>query len=116
MLSLASFTHGYYISEKPSVTFTCSRSNKVIQSDDFTCICRGEGGNPPAEVTWFKEGKQIGEIGTKNQTLFLSNVDGKSSGTYTCEAQSYPSDEFIDEKSIVVEVVCKYDSYSSLHS
>ena len=98
----------HYISEKPNVTFTCSRRNEVNEGDHFICVCRGEDGRPPADVAWFNDGKQIGKMGKENQTLTLSKVNEIASETYKCKAQSYPSDEYIDEKSIVVEVNCKY--------
>jgi hypothetical protein len=85
------------------VNIECLRFTALDEGDDFTCVCRGEGGNPPADVTWYKDGVQIGE-----QTLALSNVNGTASGTYKCVAQSYT---LTNETSIEVNVTlnCKYD-------
>ncbi len=97
----------HYISEKPNVAFSCFRRNKVNEGDDFTCVCRGEGNYPPANVTWYKDGAQIGRTRKENQTLTLSNVNGTQNGTCKCEARSYPSDEFLDAKYMEVRLNCK---------
>ncbi len=93
------------------MTFSCPRSNDVNEGNDFTCVCRDEGGRPPANVTWSKDGKQIGGIGKESQTLTLSNANGTHNGNYTCEARSVKTnDEFVDQKYIEVTVIpnCKY--------
>jgi hypothetical protein len=92
------------------VTFSCSSPETVNEGDDFKCACRGEGGNPPADVTWYtKDGVQIGETGKEEQTLTLNNVNGTDNGTYKCVAQSHIN--ATDEKSIeiIVKLNCKYD-------
>ncbi len=91
------------------MTINCSSLIKLIEGDDFTCVCRGEGGNPPANVTWFRNGRQFGEIRTENNTLTRTNVDETDNVTYTCFAQSYADPMFDDSKSVVVQVKCKYD-------
>jgi hypothetical protein len=88
-----------FISVAPTVTINCSSSITLYEGDNFTCVCRGEGGNPPADVTWYKDGVQIGGTGKEEQTLTLSNVDGTDTGTYKCVAQSY-THATPDEKSI----------------
>ncbi len=95
---------------KPNVTINCSSSIKLNEGDDFTCLCRGEGGNPPANVTWYRNGIQFGETRTGNNTLTRTNVDEADNATYTCLAQSFPKHAmFGDSKSVVVQVKCKYD-------
>ncbi|CAB3998864.1 limbic system-associated membrane -like [Paramuricea clavata] len=54
-----------FIAEKPTVTLTCSSPVILNKGDDFTCECRGPGGNPPASVTWYKDGKKIDRTGTE---------------------------------------------------
>ena len=88
----------------------CSSPIKLNESDDVICLCRGEGGNPPANVTWSKDDNQIGGIGTENKTLILNNVNGTHNGTYKCEARSYVNDDYVDAKYIDVLVRCKYIS------
>ncbi len=92
------------------MTFTCLSLNEVNEGDNFTCVCKGEGGNPPANVTWYKDGVQIGETGKENETLTLINVNETSNGIYKCEARSYINDSFVDKKSIklVVRKLSKY--------
>ena len=92
------------ISERPSVSINCSNLNTVNEGDDFSCGCKGEGGNPPANVTWYKDDRQIGGTGKKEQTLNLSNIDNTASGTYTCVTQSHA---LKDQKTIKLIVYCK---------
>jgi hypothetical protein len=86
----------------------------VNEGVDFTCVCRGEGGNPPANVTWYKDGVQIGGTGKEEQTLTLSDISRTNRGTYECEARSHTDDRFADKKSIEVDINCKYLSSESL--
>ncbi len=92
------------------MTFSCSSSFTVGEGDNVACVCRGEGGNPPADVTWFKDGVQIGENGKGEQILTLSNVSRTENGTYKCVAQSDTKSSYIDTKSIeiIVRRKCKY--------
>ncbi len=89
----------------PTVTLSCSSPVTVNESDNVTCVCRGEGGNPPSDVTWFKDGTPIGETGTENQTLTLRNVSGTDMGTYVCKAQSHTQ---VDEIQTKMNVNCEY--------
>ena len=86
----------------------CSSSVTLDEGDDVTCVCTGEGSNPPANVTWFKNNKKFGETKKLNNTLTLSNVKRTATGTYTCEARSHTNDSFKDEESIKLIVNCKY--------
>ena len=89
---------------------TCSSPVRVVEGNNLTCECQGQGGNPPANVTWFKDDIQIGETGKEEQTLTLSNVSAADSGTYQCVAESYPDAKFKDEGliTVVVKLKCKY--------
>lgn len=81
----------------------------VSQSDNFVCKCEGKEGNPPANVTWYNNGKQI--VAARNikeeAVLSLSNVDKDKGGTYRCEAKS--SERAKNEISIQLIVNCKYN-------
>ena len=90
--------------EKPTVTVSCSSLITTIESDNVTCVCRGKGGNPPANVTWYKDGVQIAASEKNERILNLHDVDKADSGTYKCIARSYT---LTDEKSIEVMVYCK---------
>ena len=89
---------------QPTVTI-CSRTITINEGDYVTCLCKGEGGNPPANVSWFKDDVRIGETGTEEQVLTLSNVNKTASGWYKCVAKSY---NLSDETSLEVIVNCKY--------
>ena len=82
------------------MTFSCSSLLTVDEGDNVTCVCKGQGGNPPANVTWYKDGNKIGGTAEKQKTLTLNNVDRKASGTYKCLAQSHT---LKDEK--VIEII-----------
>ena len=87
------------------MTLSCSSPVTLNEGDDVTCECRGEGGNPPADVTWYRDAKKIGETKKKNNTLSLSNVDKRASGTYKCEAKSFT---LMVQKSTEIIVYCKF--------
>ncbi|XP_028413750.1 limbic system-associated membrane protein-like [Dendronephthya gigantea] len=77
-----------YIAVTASVSVGCFHYNTVNTSDEFSCVCRGEGGNPPAKITWYK-GNKIMATGIVEAKLKLSNVDKDDSGNYTCVAESH---------------------------
>ena len=90
------------------MTINCSSPITVDEDHDLICLCKGENGNPPADVIWYdKNDNPIGQKEKEEKILVLRNVTGADSGTYTCKAQSYT---LIDEKSIEVKVLlnCKY--------
>ena len=82
----------------------CSSSIILIENDGVTCVCAGEDGNPPANVTWYKDDVQFGETENEENILTLSNVNGTASGTYKCVARSH---SLTDERSIKIVVYCK---------
>ena len=89
----------------------CSSPITVNEGDNVSCTCQGQGGNPPADVTWYKDNRKIGRTGKEEKTLTLTNVTNKKDhGSYKCVAQSYPNEMFQDE--VIVEVLvrpyCKY--------
>ena len=84
----------------------CSSPVMIGESGNLTCECRGEGGNPPANVTWYKDEKQISETRYVRSILNLTDVSEKDSGTYKCVVQSYT---LKDESSI--DVIARYSKY-----
>ena len=98
----------FYISGKPTVTINCSSPITVKEDDDLICLCKGENGNPPADVIWYdKNSNVIGQKEKENKIFVLKSVTAADSRTYTCKAQSHT---LMDEKSIEVKVSlnCKY--------
>ncbi len=95
------------ISVTPMVTVNCSSPITLDIREGYACECKGEGGNPPADVTWYKGNKQKGGTGKEEQILSLTNVDKNYSGTYTCEAKSHEQSK--NETSIEFIVNCKYN-------
>ena len=94
-----------FILEQPiAVIINCPSPVKINESENLTCECRGECGNPPANVTWYKDGEQIG-TGYETNILSLLDVNEEDSGTYKCVVQSYT---LKDEKSVKVIVYRKY--------
>ena len=91
------------------MTLNCSSRVALNEGDNFTCLCESDGGNPPANVTWYKDGVMFGEVGTENQILKLLSVGKSESGTYKCVASSFPHKSYTREKSVQVLVPCKYD-------
>ena len=74
----------------------CTRRITLNKIDEVTCVCRGEGGVPPANVTWFKNGEKFGETEKLKNALTLSNFNGTANGTYKCEARSHTNNSFKD--------------------
>jgi hypothetical protein len=96
------------------VTINCPSHITLNEGDGFTCVCTSEGRNPPANLTWYKYGKQIGNASYGENRLTLINVNKNNNGIITCKAQSYT---LKDEKSIEVKVRlnCKYMIYNLKH-
>ena len=69
----------------------------VNVGDNITCLCKEKGGFPPANVTWYKDNTQIGDIKKGQNALILNNVDRTYSGTYKCVGQNHA---FTDEKKV----------------
>ena len=88
------------------MTINCSDPTTINEGDDFTGVCQSEGGNPPANLTWCKDGVQIDSTSFGENILTLTNVNKQDSGRYACKAQSYT---LVDEKSCGIIVHCKYD-------
>ena len=75
------------IAVTPKMKIECSKPTTINKGEDFTCVCRGEDGNPPASVTWFNEGgEKVSKTEKEMATLALSNVDKNDSGKYKCKA------------------------------
>ena len=90
----------------PIATVDCFSLTTVNQSDNFTCKCKETDGNPPADVTWYKDNKKIvGATGKEEAILVLSGVNKDDNGTYRCEARSHGRAK--NETSVKLIVNCK---------
>ena len=84
------------------MTINCSSLITVDEDDDLTCLCKGENGNPPADLIWYdKSDNPIGQKEKEQKTLVIRSVTEGDNGSYTCKAQSHT---LMDEKSIDVKV------------
>ena len=84
----------------------------MIEGDNFVCECKGIDGNPPADVTWYKDNTKIGDTGKEKAILSLSNVGKDNNGTYTCKAKS-GIEKAKNRTSINLIVNCEYNSCRS---
>ena len=98
-----------YILVTPKIALNCSSPTTVNQADYFACECKRTDGNPPADVTWFKDNTRI-VTGKDVANLVLSNVDKDDSGTYRCVAKSHKKAK--NETSFEFIVIRKYNRHS----
>ena len=90
----------------PIISVNCSSLTTVNQSDYFACECKGTDGNPPANVTWFKDNTLQTVTGKEEAILRFTDVDKDDSGTYRCEAKSH--EEAKNETFMELIVNCEY--------
>ncbi|XP_046857384.1 opioid-binding protein/cell adhesion molecule-like [Xenia sp. Carnegie-2017] len=75
-----------FIAVAPKIYINCSSTTTLNVSDYFSCECKGEDGNPPAVVTWYKGNGRI-ISGEGMATLTIARVDRDDNGLYRCEAK-----------------------------
>ena len=75
------------ILETPKISVNGSSPTTIKQGDYFACECKGTDGNPPADVTWYRDNTKI-VTGKENAILRFPNIDSYDSGTYICKAKS----------------------------
>ena len=98
------------ISEKPTATLNCPDITTLNEGNDFSGYVQEKNGNPPANITWFKNDKKIGETRKKEQLLTLNDVDNTDSGPYKCVAESYPHEDYQDRRTLGILVNCMHIS------
>ena len=100
------FLHGFfYFLVRPRISVNCPSVTTVNQSDYFACECTGTGGNPLADVTWYKDGRNVSITRKEQATFVLPSIDKDDNGTYTCVARS---EDKSNETSVEIIVSCKY--------
>lgn len=86
------------------MSISCSGSITAIEGDRILCACKEEVGNPPSNLTWYKNGKKFGVTTKKENRLVRNELKRDGSGTFKCVAQS---EKLADEKSFQLSVLCK---------
>ena len=77
------------------------------EGDEFACMRRSKGDNPPVDVTWYKGNERIA-AGKEEAILRFSNVKKEDNGTYKCEVKRH------DEAKIeIIELIvnCMYNGF-----
>ena len=54
----------------------------------FTCLCKGIGGTPPARISWFKNGEKIKGPGYLQTKLVKDDFVKAGDGVYYCNSTS----------------------------
>ncbi|CAM4445773.1 unnamed protein product [Leuciscus chuanchicus] len=67
-----------------SVSVSISPSGVIVEGDSVTLNCTSDS-NPPAEISWFKGGRNILQSG---ETYNITNIKSESSGDYHCSARN----------------------------
>ncbi|CAM4463254.1 unnamed protein product [Leuciscus chuanchicus] len=65
-----------------NVSVSISPSGVIVEGDSVTLNCISDS-NPPAEISWFKGGRNILQSG---ETYSITNIKSESSGDYHCSA------------------------------
>ena len=95
------------------MAINCSNPTTANQSEYFACECKGTGGNPPADVTWYKDNRNVSATGKEKAILRLTNISKNDSGTYICEAKS-GIEEAKNKTEFGLIVNCKYIDHRSI--
>ncbi|CAM4445852.1 unnamed protein product [Leuciscus chuanchicus] len=67
-----------------SVSVSISPSGVIVEGDSVTLNCISDS-NPPAEISWFKGGRDILQSG---ETYSITNIKSEASGDYHCSARN----------------------------
>ncbi|XP_016367287.1 myelin-associated glycoprotein-like [Sinocyclocheilus rhinocerous] len=66
-----------------SVSVFINGSPEIVEGDSVTLICSSDS-NPPAEISWFKEGTFVGS----GRIYSISNISSDYSGEYKCKSRN----------------------------
>ena len=58
------------------------------KGDNFSCLCEGIGGTPPARISWFKNGEKIKGPGYLQAKLVKADFVKAGEGVYYCNSTS----------------------------
>ncbi len=77
-----------------------SASGEIKEGDSVTLSCNSDS-NPPAEISWFKEGKSVGSGRIYN----ISKISSEHSGEYKCRSRNKHGEK--DSDAVKLNVMCK---------
>uniref|UniRef100_A0A8C1TT43 Ig-like domain-containing protein n=1 Tax=Cyprinus carpio TaxID=7962 RepID=A0A8C1TT43_CYPCA len=65
-----------------NVSVSISPSGEIVEGDSVTLSCSSDS-NPPAEISWFKDGTFVGS----GRNYSISKISSNHSGEYKCNFQ-----------------------------
>ncbi|XP_052400815.1 hemicentin-1-like [Carassius gibelio] len=80
-----------------NVMVSISPSGEIVEGDSVTLSCSSDS-NPPAEISWFKEGTFVGSGRIYN----ISNIRSNNSGEYKCKSKNKHGEK--DSKTVMLNV------------
>ncbi|KTG42300.1 hypothetical protein cypCar_00042224, partial [Cyprinus carpio] len=66
-------------------------SGEILEGDSVTLSCSSDS-NPPAEISWFKEGRFVGS----GRNYSISNISSDHSGEYKCKSRNKHGEKYSD--------------------
>uniref|UniRef100_A0A8C1E9K7 Ig-like domain-containing protein n=1 Tax=Cyprinus carpio carpio TaxID=630221 RepID=A0A8C1E9K7_CYPCA len=74
-----------------NVSVSISSSGEILEGDSVTLSCSSDS-NPPAEISWFKEGTFVGS----GRNYSISNISSDHSGEYKCKSRNQHGEKYSD--------------------
>uniref|UniRef100_A0A8C1H7F8 B-cell receptor CD22 n=1 Tax=Cyprinus carpio carpio TaxID=630221 RepID=A0A8C1H7F8_CYPCA len=74
-----------------SVSVSISPSGVIVEGDSVTLSCSSDS-NPPAEISWFKEGTIVGS----GRIYSISKISSDHSGEYKCKSRNKHGEKYSD--------------------
>ncbi|KTG47809.1 hypothetical protein cypCar_00034900, partial [Cyprinus carpio] len=74
-----------------SVSVSISSSGVIVEGDSVTLSCSSDS-NPPAEISWFKEGTFVGS----GRIYSISKISSDHSGEYKCKSSNEHGEKYSD--------------------
>ncbi|KAL1281334.1 hypothetical protein QQF64_000137 [Cirrhinus molitorella] len=74
-----------------NVSVSIIQSFQIWEGDSVTLICSSDS-NPPAEISWFKEGTFVGS----GRIYSISNISSNHSGEYKCKSRNEHGEKYSD--------------------
>uniref|UniRef100_A0A8C1TS93 Ig-like domain-containing protein n=1 Tax=Cyprinus carpio TaxID=7962 RepID=A0A8C1TS93_CYPCA len=83
-----------------NVSVSISPSGEIVEGDSVTLSCSSDS-NPPAEISWFKEGTFVGS----GRNYSISNISSGHSGEYKCKSRNKLGKKYSD--AVTLNVLCE---------